>query len=861
MKLEELYAKYDEIVGKMNITPIDHFIFDLTDENSQKSLKENFPGIEAILMPEAGKYLVAAPVVEKEDCLVLLFPQKTDGSVGLWAYNTKTKGKSELTDGGKATLEDFTADFARMEDITKRFNEFAFMSNGEDSTTEVKDIGSFDISNDEPVEINNTTTDNEENEMTKFKPIQEASLDSELKDTKWVEIPNTTAHGVTVTEDDGNPENPFADDAAGGGDAAPADGGDAAPVDDTAVDAPADGGDAAPATTDVDAAAEPAPEAPAEEAPADTGAETIDDPKAKMRELLAYYTNYMNELVQDPNTSTDLISATQEMIDSLIKNMESADGIEEVKADQEEAAKDEVAVDDAPAEETPAEEPAPAEGETAPAEEPVAESVVTEGFFGGLLGGIAGFFLGGGLLGTVAGAAAGSKLQNFFHKRDVIKNLDDVQLLILASCKEAAADGVTADDLKKALAKNKDVDIKKEVDGLVDVGVIKKNGDTIMITAEGKKVLQEAGYDEKAVQQAAKAAQKNKDKGEGEGEGEGEGDQKMAAEGTGMAIVGGAAGAALGGPLGAAVGAGLGSTVEEGTGCAIAGGAAGAALGGPVGAAVGAGLGSLVESDDEQAKLDAKIDAEVDDLHKDDWEDIAPATSDDILTPGDLRNSPVNDVALDDVPPTPDEELAATTPDETAPAPTSDVLDDTALPSPDETVDLLGTDDIDEYGVGADGLPIDDYAGDVPELDTMPSSKKVAWSQDYALNGIATTDDNNVVVPGVLNELSEYYKKVADEVSKVPGKEDVAMKLQKIQILSQTIQTEWNSIVSQIGDVSANSYDLSNMGDLEKDELASQDALSQVSADVMADQEKEEEDDLEIYNQIQSFAESFKHLI
>ena len=221
----------------------------------------------------------------------------------------------------------------------------------------------------------------------------------------------------------------------------------------------------------------------------------------------------------------------------------------------------------------------------------------------------------------------------------------------------------------------------------------------------------------------------------------------------------------------------------------------------------------------------------------------------------------MNDVDLSEVPPTSDEELAATTPDETAPAPTSDVLDDTALPTPDETVDLLGTDDLDEFGVGADGLPIDDYAGDVPELDTMPSSKKVAWSQDYALNGIATTDDNNVVVPGVLNELSEYYKKVADEVSKVPGKEDVAMKLQKIQILSQTIQTEWNSIVSQIGDVSANSYDLSNMGDLEKDELSSQDALSQVSADVMADQEKEEEDDLEIYNQIQSFAESFKHLI
>ena len=93
------------------------------------------------------------------------------------------------------------------------------------------------------------------------------------------------------------------------------------------------------------------------------------------------------------------------------------------------------------------------------------------------------------------------------------------------------------------------------------------------------------------------------------------------------------------------------------------------------------------------------------------------------------------------------------------------------------------------------------------------------WSSDYATNGVATSDDNNVVVPEVLTELSDYYKKVADEVSKVPGKEDVAMKLQKIQILSQTIQNEWNNIVTQIGDVSANSFDRSVMGDLEKDEI------------------------------------------
>ena len=648
MTVDELYGRYNDMLKGINVTPAEDFVFDLTDDNSQNSLKRAFPGIDALLMPECGNYLVVATVIEDPNCLMLLFPDQSDGSCALKAFNTGTKGYCDLTDPAngqeKLTIDNFK-DFANMEDIARRFNEFVFCP-GKGSPAEVKDIGSIDITNSEPVEIptTTTTTDDEENEM-KFKPIQE---DTELdRETKWVEIPNTNAGGVTVTED----EDPFAGEpgldpnapAPEGGDAT---GGEAAPADAGAEAAPADGGDAAPAEGDAAPAegdAAPADDG-AEAAPADTGTETIDDPKAKMRELLAYYTNYMNELVQDPNTSTELISATQEMIDSLIKNMESADGIEEVKADAEEAAKEEVSAEEAPPEETPAEEApadgtgdaAPVEGETAPAEEPVAEGT------------------------------------------------------------------------------------------------------------------------------------------------------------------------------------------------------------------------------DEQAAMDAKIDAEVDDLHKDDWEDIQPATSDDILTPGDLNNSPVNDVALDDVPPTPDEELAGTAPDMTAPAPTSDVLDDTALPSPDEEVDLLGADD---YTFGADGLPLDKFDGDVDALGAVPAAQKINWSSDYAGTGMATSDDNNVVVPEVLKELSDYYKKVADEVSKVPGKEDVAMKLQKIQILSQTIANEWNGILPQIGDNVANSYDLSNMGDLEKDELASQDAMGMVGADVMADQEEQEEDDLRINDQIAAFCESWKHLM
>lgn len=629
MRLEDLYSKYDAIVGAggFNVTPVDHFVFDLTDENSQAGLKAAFPGIESLLMPEVGKYLVASTIVEQPNILVLMFPSQSDGSLGLCAFNTQTKKGKRLDNScmedeeQKTTIDNFSEDFANMEDIAKRFNEFAFMSDGEDST-EVKDIGSFEVSTDEPVEITNPNTDNEETKMA-FKPINE----DELKDTKWVEIPNTNAHGVTVTED-GEEQNadPFAD---GSLDATADDatGGDATAGEQVSN---ANAGNADAGNADSNSG-----EANAAQNDATT---TIEDPKAKMRELLAYYTNYMNELVRDPNTSTELISATQDMIDSLIKNMESADGIEEVKADQEEAAKEEVSAD-----------ATPAEGE--------GEADTTEG------------------------------------------------------------------------------------DG---------SGEQVAETTEN-----------------------------------------------------------------------------------------------PV--------------DDAQAASDAAIDAEIDDLHKDDLTDIEPIVGDDILTPGDIRNSAVNDVDLTDVAPTPDEELADTTPDETA-QPTSDVLDDTELPTPDEEVSLLGTDDLDDYPIGPNGLPVDKFEGDIDALVTSPVAKKVMWSNDYAMNGIATTDDNSVVVPEVLKELEDYYKKVADEVSKVPGKEDVAMKLQKIQILSQTIANEWNSIVSQISDTCANSYDLSNMGDLEKDELAAQDAMGMIGSDVMANQEQDEEDELAINADVAAFVESFKHL-
>ena len=629
------------MLNKLNVTKNQHFIFDLTDENSQNSLKRAFPGIDSLIIPESGKYLVVTTIVENTDCLLMLFPETTDGNLSIKVFNTKTMKSEDLTynQGGhdsesiKLTIDNLN-DFANMEEITNRFNNFVFNPGGDDSPDEVKNIGSFDISNGEPVEVNNTTTDKEDNEMA-FKPINE-----EEESTKWVEIPNTNAGGVTVTEDGeenaNTADDPFAgmegDAGATGDTQANADAGASTDTTDANANSDAqatDGGDATATTDNADAST----------------TATIDDPKAKMRDLLTYYTNYMTELVKDPNTSTDLISATQDMIDSLIKNMESADAIEEVKSDAEEAAKEDV---------------------SATTDDTVVDSTASQ----------------------------------------VNENVD------------STASQVT-----------------ENVD----------------------------------------------------------------------------------------------STASQ-----VA---------------------------DESAELNNKIDSEIDALHADDAMDIQPTTSDNILTPIEADKKMLDDVDTSTMMPTPDEELMNTAPDMNSPAPTSDVdvLDDTENLTPDEEVSLLGPSD--DAMVGPDGLPLDTFTGDVDALASVPAAKKISWSTDYALNGVATSDDNTMVVPEVLNELIGYYGSVANEISKIPGKEDVAMKLQKIQILSQTIANEWNGIIGDIGDACASSYDRSNMGDLEKDELDSIDAMSAVTADVMADDEQEEENELAIQKEIAGFCESLEHLM
>lgn len=610
MTTEELYDAFDRIVRDVvGATPVQHFLFDLTDRSSQDSLRNALPGIESTIPQDAGNYLVAAPVVERDGCLVLLFPEWGDGRPRLKAFDSATGKAAELSQG-----EGWPMDFSSVPDrdqIADAFNQFAYAQDLTPTTPdEVVALSCPEVG--EPTAARIPAIADNEDDTMKFKPLNEEEA------TKWVAIPQESK----VTVEDGEEAQAAATQ-------------EPAPAQDNpqAASAPAEDPFAGGEAQAEPAAAEEAPaEAPAEETPA------IDDPKAKMRELLAYYTNYLSELAKDPNTSTDLLSATQEMISSLMANMESADGIDEVKAKAEEEAKEE------------------ATASTEPANE----------------------------------------------------------------------------------------------------GLVKENPAALLAAATAAQMLAN----------------------------------------------------------------------EEG--------------------------------DDAQAEMDRRIDAEVDAAHADDWEEVEPATTGAVLTPGDIANSPVNSVDLSDEAPTPDEELDAARPDDSVQA-EEDPLDGTDDPTPEEEDDLLGKDDAADFG--PDGLPVDTFDGEVDDIGKAPAPGKVAFSIDYVANGIPTTADNEQVVPATLAELAAYYKKVADEVSKVPGKEAVAMKLQKVGILTQTIQNEWNSILGEISGCCASSFDRSNMTDLEKDEVDLQDGFMKVGQDVMDDEEQQEEDDLAIATQIDQFAESFKHLI
>lgn len=142
--------------------------------------------------------------------------------------------------------------------------------------------------------------------------------------------------------------------------------------------------------------------------------------------------------------------------------------------------------------------------------------VLNEGWLGGIIGfllsnplaalGTAFFGPIGLLAGWVTGTYAGHKIQEWFHKRNAVKNMTDEGLLLLAAAKGAGPKGISKEMIKQLQDKGVKMDA---VDELIRINALVKSGSSFKITADGKKILDDAGYDENAMDKTAKELKAN----------------------------------------------------------------------------------------------------------------------------------------------------------------------------------------------------------------------------------------------------------------------------------------------------------------------------------------------------------------
>lgn len=129
-----------------------------------------------------------------------------------------------------------------------------------------------------------------------------------------------------------------------------------------------------------------------------------------------------------------------------------------------------------------------------------------------VLGLAAGAVMGGltmGPLGILIGAWSGHGVQEFFHKRNALKNITDSQLFVLASLKALGKNGASMKNfIQTSGGKIKEEDVQELI--RIDAITVQLIGDNITLSEEGQEILDKAGYDEKAFQAAAKEEAEDK---------------------------------------------------------------------------------------------------------------------------------------------------------------------------------------------------------------------------------------------------------------------------------------------------------------------------------------------------------------
>ena len=145
IKISELYTKCEDMAKAIGLSVNDRFVFDLQDDTSLDSIKNTFKGIDKILLPGYGRYMVLMVSNEKPNVLMAVFPETEEFDLKLVLFNVKNQkslivGDKPTGEEDAMTLDNFE-DALATDDVEKDVNDFLFSDEDEEDDEEDEDKG------------------------------------------------------------------------------------------------------------------------------------------------------------------------------------------------------------------------------------------------------------------------------------------------------------------------------------------------------------------------------------------------------------------------------------------------------------------------------------------------------------------------------------------------------------------------------------------------------------------------------------------------------------------------------------------------------------------------------------------------
>lgn len=153
IKISELYTKCEDMAKAIGLSVNDRFVFDLQDDTSLESIKDTFKGIDKILLPGYGRYMVLMVSNEKPNVLMAVFPETEEFDLKLVLFNVKNQkslivGDKPTGEEDAMTLDNFK-DVLGTDDVEKDVNDFLFADEDEEEEDKEEDKAEDDEKKDD----------------------------------------------------------------------------------------------------------------------------------------------------------------------------------------------------------------------------------------------------------------------------------------------------------------------------------------------------------------------------------------------------------------------------------------------------------------------------------------------------------------------------------------------------------------------------------------------------------------------------------------------------------------------------------------------------------------------------------------